>query len=579
MNFNSRYNLLLSLSLSTLAAACFVACGDSAESGDDTSNTGNDAGSAKDGSTTNTGDDSTGDDSTGDDDTTLDGSTTVTDGSNVTDSSVVGDSSTDSSTGDAAKPTHLVKGSVTGLLGTGLVLTNNNAGDLAIMAGDGGAVAFQFAAAVAEGSAYDVKVKMSPSAPTQACTVMNGSGIMGTSDVTASVACSTTAFKVKGVVKGLKGAGLKLQNNGGDDLNVTANGGADVPFEFSAGVASGATYTVTAAAQPGTPAQTCNVTANDTGAVTNADITNVEVTCTTNKYSVGGTVNGLAGTGLILQNNMGDDLTVNANGTFTFATQIESGAAYSISVKTSPSAPIQTCVVDGGVAGTVGDGAVTGAIINCAKHYPTNGLLAYWNFEQTSPAVDDLSGNGNNATNRSGTQGAGKVGKGYTLSGSNQCVTVPNNTSLTLSAAKAITFMMWVKVTNVAGTQIFFNKENTWESGVSQNTGNAFEYAINANWAWYGNQTMTSGVWQHIATTWDGTTVTQYLNANGSFTRAQGGQLTGNATGFGMGCRGVSADGTIGSANSYLNGSIDEAYVYNRALTAAEVLNYYNSTK
>ena len=121
--------------------------------------------------------------------------------------------------------------------------------------------------------------------------------------------------------------------------------------------------------------------------------------------------------------------------------------------------------------------------------------------------------------------------------------------------------------------------ENTWESGVSQNTGNAFEYAINANWAWYGNQTMTSGVWQHIATTWDGTTVTQYLNANGSFTRAQGGQLTGNATGFGMGCRGVSADGTIGSANSYLNGSIDEAYVYNRALTAAEVLNYYNSTK
>lgn len=578
MNFNSRYNLLLSLSLSTLAAACFVACGDSSDgTGEDTSNNTTDGGGNKDGSTNSTGDDSTGDDSTGDDDTTIDASTVIDGSSNVDDGSVIGDGST---AGDSSKPTHLVKGSVNGLLGTGLVLTNNGAGDLTITPGDGGAVAFQFASAVAEGSAYDVKVKTSPSAPTQACSVMGGAGVMGTSDVTATVTCSTSSYKVKGVVKGLKGAGLMLKNNGGDDLNVTANGGADVSFEFTTAVASGATYTVTAPSQPSTPTQSCTVTANDTGTVTNADVTNVEVTCTTTPFMVGGTVTGLTGAGLVLQNNGGDDLTINANGTFNFATKIDSGSNYAVTVKTAPSSPIQTCTVTANDTGTVGAADVANVTVNCAAHYPSSGLLAYWNFEQASPTVDDLSGNGNTATVRgAATQATAKVGKGYTLSGANQCVTVPNNASLSLNAAKAITMMMWVKVTNVASTQIFFNKENTWENGVNQSTGSAFEYALNANWAWYGTQTMTSGVWQHIATTWDGTTVTQYLNANGSFTHAQSGQLTGNVTGFGMGCRGVAADGTIAGSTSYLNGSIDEAFVYTRALTAQEVLNYYNATK
>ena len=37
------------------------------------------------------------------------------------------------------------------------------------------------------------------------------------------------------------------------------------------------------------------------------DITEVEVNCTTNAYAVGGTVSGLSGSGLVLQNNGGDD--------------------------------------------------------------------------------------------------------------------------------------------------------------------------------------------------------------------------------------------------------------------------------
>ena len=52
-----------------------------------------------------------------------------------------------------------------------------------------------------------------------------------------------------------------------------------------------------------------------------ANVTSVAVTCTTNvtSFSVGGSVSGLSGT-VVLQDNGGDDLSVTANGSFTFAT-------------------------------------------------------------------------------------------------------------------------------------------------------------------------------------------------------------------------------------------------------------------
>ena len=67
-------------------------------------------------------------------------------------------------------------------------------------------------------------------------------------------------------------------------------------------------------------------------------------------YSVGGTVSGLSGT-VVLQDNGGDDLSVSANGSFTFATSLAGGAGYSVTVETNPSG--QSCLVSNG-SGTVG---------------------------------------------------------------------------------------------------------------------------------------------------------------------------------------------------------------------------------
>ena len=69
-------------------------------------------------------------------------------------------------------------------------------------------------------------------------------------------------------------------------------------------------------------------------------------------YSIGGTVTGLTGWGLVLHNGV-EDLVVSAAGTFIFSTELASGTPYAVTVKSQPSAPAQVCMVTNG-SGTVG---------------------------------------------------------------------------------------------------------------------------------------------------------------------------------------------------------------------------------
>lgn len=257
--------------------------------------------------------------------------------------------------------TYTVGGAVTGLAGAGLVLQNNAGDDLAV----GATGTFKFATALAAGAAFNVTVKIQPATPTQTCVVTNAAGTVGNANVTnVAVACTTNTYTIAGPVAGLRGSGLVLQDNGGDDLTVAANA---TSFTFATKIASGASYAVTVKTQPTVPTQTCAVTAA-TGTVVNANIADVVVTCTTTKFTVGGSITGLTASGLVLQDNAGDDLTVAANATsFTFATAVASGAAYAVTVKTQPSG--LNCVVTSG-SGSVGAGAVTSVVVTCTGSVP-----------------------------------------------------------------------------------------------------------------------------------------------------------------------------------------------------------------
>ncbi len=244
-----------------------------------------------------------------------------------------------------------VGGAVSGLTGS-VVLANNGADNLTVAANGN----FVFATGMATGTAYDVSVATQPNG--QTCAVSNPSGTVGSAPVTTvAVTCTTDpVYTIGGTVSGLTGS-VGLTNNGGDNLTVAANGS----FTFATALFSGATYSVAVATQPSD--QTCAVT-NAAGTVGSAAVTTVAVSCTTNapnNYTVGGTVSGLTGS-VVLTDNGSDSLSVVTDGSFTFATPLAGGAAYSVAVATQPSG--QTCAVSNG-SGTVGSADVTGVTVNC----------------------------------------------------------------------------------------------------------------------------------------------------------------------------------------------------------------------
>lgn len=255
-----------------------------------------------------------------------------------------------------ASSTLSIGGTVNGLLGSGLVLQNNGGDDIEIESNG----SFTFATALANGATYKVTVRRHPADPSQACTVSNGEGKVGSSAVTSVVvSCSTSDFTIGGTVRDMSGSGLVLRNNGRDELTIDDSGS----FTFATALPTGATYDVTIAEQPMSPAQTCTVS-NGFGVVAFSNVTSITVRCSTQGHTIGGRVRGLRGSGLLLQNNGSDDLPIASSGRFEFSTPLPRGTPYNVTVARQPSNPQQTCEVRDG-SGTVDNFDVGDVEVRC----------------------------------------------------------------------------------------------------------------------------------------------------------------------------------------------------------------------
>ena len=82
--------------------------------------------------------------------------------------------------------------------------------------------------------------------------------------------------------------------------------------------------------------------------------------------TIGGSVTGLEGSGLVLRNNGDDDEPIAADGEFTFDTPLTPGTFYNVTVSTQPTNPAQTCSVENG-SGTVPTEAVTNVAVTCGE--------------------------------------------------------------------------------------------------------------------------------------------------------------------------------------------------------------------
>lgn len=282
-----------------------------------------------------------------------------------------------------------ISGYIAGLSGGTVTLVNNENNDEIMNVGNG---FFNFARLIPDGSAYSVSVKNQPLSPLQFCSVLNSTGAISGGSVGNIFGYCQIAYQVGGTVTGLAGQGLALQINGTEIKTISANGS----YNFTYGLPGAATYSVQVLNNPKGLSQTC-VVSNGFGTMPSAAVGNVNISCTTDYFAVTGTVRGLTGNGLTLQNNGGSDIGLNSTGSdinFTFASQID-GSGYSITILNQASSPPQVCSISASgtaASGTVSGGNKAGLLIDCAPDAPgLPDLLA---------AHDSGSSNSDNLTNQ-----------------------------------------------------------------------------------------------------------------------------------------------------------------------------------
>ena len=195
-----------------------------------------------------------------------------------------------------------------------------------------------------------------------------GNGNMANAPVTnANVLCTTNTYVLGGAVIGLlANTNVTLQN--GADSIATSNGNFVFPTHIS--------YSSNFSASLGSPTgQTCLFVNNsNVGTMPASNDMNVQVTCSANTYSLGGSISGLlSNTNVTLSDS--NDVVSRANGPYTFPTLLPFGRAYSIGIA-NPSG--QTCAFNpnSAGAGTMGTAPVTNANVVCSVNtYPLGGYV------------------------------------------------------------------------------------------------------------------------------------------------------------------------------------------------------------
>lgn len=263
---------------------------------------------------------------------------------------------------------HRIAVAITNLQGNGTVVQLNGANDQSPSASNSSL----YFTNISKGTQFTIAVKTQPSSPWQTCVIGNGTGTMDNSDIDGpTMMCTMNAYKVRGTISGLTAAGLTLANGAGTPIAIA--GGATA-FEFAA-IPTMTAYAVKIATQPA--GQTC-VLANGSGTVTNADVTNLTLTCGAPGFTVGGIVSALASTGLALSLNGGAPLAIGAtSSSFTFANVLQAGSPYSVVVTAMPpgsgSDAQQSCAL-ARARGKIGTSDVADIFVQC-KANP--GLAGY----------------------------------------------------------------------------------------------------------------------------------------------------------------------------------------------------------
>jgi glucose/arabinose dehydrogenase/fibronectin type 3 domain-containing protein len=203
-----------------------------------------------------------------------------------------------------------------------------------------------------------------------------------------------------------------------------------------------------------------------------------------------------------------------------------------------------------------------------APTQPT-GLIAGYTFNAGSGTTAvDSSGNNNTATITGAAWATGKYGGALSFNGTSDLARVPASASLTPSSG--LTLAAWVQPTAAQGgwRTVMQKEDDAWFLNASNSTGPLYPaggMTTNTGGTSFcsANSASALNTWTHIALTYDGNILRLYVNGAQVSTRTISGALQQTSNPLSIG----------GNApyGEHFRGLIDEARVYNRALTPAEI--------
>jgi hypothetical protein len=214
-----------------------------------------------------------------------------------------------------------------------------------------------------------------------------------------------------------------------------------------------------------------------------------------------------------------------------------------------------------------------------ASAAPPSGLVGWWTGDGTSSTIaPDIAGSNPGTLVNGTTHAAGEVGNAFSFNG-NQWVAIATGTNIPVGNA-TYTLMAWIKPT-VAGDEGIIGYGNYGNNNqtnalrlLNDGTGH-----LNFRHYWWGNDLdafttipANNGVWHLAAAEFDGTTRRVILDGQVIAIDTPTGHSVPDARFFAIGVTDFN-----GSGGETFNGLIDEAQVYNRALTLQEIQGIYNA--
>lgn len=205
-------------------------------------------------------------------------------------------------------------------------------------------------------------------------------------------------------------------------------------------------------------------------------------------------------------------------------------------------------------------------------------IVGWWPGEQL---YLDVVGTNNGVPQGGTTFGAGEVGYGFLFNGATARIVVPDAPTLRLT--NALTVEAWVNPRSYSG----------FARGILQKWGGVldqrnYSFDINPDGRGYiivssdggfvnvlqlfGTSTVTLNQWTHLAATYDGTTLRYFVNGRLENSAAW---TQGMFAGTSPVIIGAAFGNTTNSVMSHFDGQIDEATIYNRALTPTEIAGIY----